>query len=237
MTALLELDAVNVARGEMDTLRDISLHVNAGELVAVLGANGAGKTTLLRTLSGLLRPKSGQIRFSGEPIGGLAPHRIARAGLQQVPEGRGIISEMTVAENLSLGAYMRGAQRVKDTLGRVFSLFPVLERRRMQQAGMLSGGEQQMLAIGRSLLGLPKLLMIDELSLGLAPKTALELMRVLAKLRDEGSTVLIVEQNAQQALKFADRVYVLANGRLVLTGTPAQLTADPKLFSAYLGRD
>jgi branched-chain amino acid transport system ATP-binding protein len=237
MTPLLSVDSINVARGDMDTLRDVSLHVNAGELVAILGANGAGKTTLLRTLSGLLKPKSGTVRFAGQDIAGVAPHRIARAGLQHVPEGRGILGEMSVGENLSLGAYMRGSRQARTALEGVFAMFPILRERLDQQAGMLSGGQQQMLAIGRSLLGLPKLLMIDELSLGLAPKTTSELMKILAQLRDSGSTVLIVEQSAQQALKYADRVYVLANGKLVLSGTPAQLSADPKLFLAYLGKD
>jgi branched-chain amino acid transport system ATP-binding protein len=236
MTALLEVKNLSVARGEMQVLREISLEVQAGQFVAILGANGAGKSTLLRTLSGLIKPMHGDINFLGTNISGLPPHKIARLGLLHVPEGRGIISEMSVTENLELGRFIHPSDKTQNALEKVYALFPILETRRHQQAGMLSGGEQQMLAIGRSLLGLPRLLMVDELSLGLAPKITVELIRVLARLRDEGSTVLIVEQNAQQALKFADQVYVLAQGKIVLSGAAAELRADPKLFLAYLGK-
>jgi branched-chain amino acid transport system ATP-binding protein len=237
MMDLLEVDGIHVARGEVDTLRNVSLRVREGELVAILGANGAGKTTLLRTLSGLLPARAGAIRFGGEDIVHARPHQIARRGLVHVPEGRGVLGEMTVSENLGLGMYMHGWRKRDDELDRVFELFPVLKQRRQQMAGMLSGGEQQMLSIARSLLCRPRLLLIDELSLGLAPKITLELMALLARVSRTGPTVMIVEQNAQQALKFADRIYVLSNGEVSLSGTPAELSQDPNLLMAYLGRD
>ena len=235
---LLEVDAIHAKRGEVDTLRAVSLKVQSGELVAILGANGAGKTTLLRALSGLLPPHAGAIRFDGQDITRAAAHEIARIGLIHVPEGRGVLAELTVRENLDLGLIMHGWRGRLEELERVYSLFPLLRTRGTTLAGMLSGGEQQMLSIGRSLLCRPRLLMVDELSLGLAPKITLELMELLARLSRTGRpTVLIVEQNAQQALRYADRIYVLSQGSVVLTGTPAELGRDSTLLSAYLGRD
>ena len=238
MTALLlEVQDVHVARGEVGILRGVSLEVRRGELVAILGANGAGKTTLLRALSGLLPPGAGQVRFEGEDITHAAPHEIARRGLVHVPEGRGVLGELSVRENLDLGMMMHGWRGRQQELARVHALFPILHTRAAMQAAMLSGGEQQMLAIARSLLCRPKLLMIDELSLGLAPKITLELMAMLASLRQDGPTVLIVEQNAQQALRYADRLYVLGQGRVALSGSADELRRDPNLLAAYLGRD
>lgn len=235
--ALLQVQDMHVARGEVDTLREISLEVGRGELVAILGANGAGKTTLLRALSGLLPPNAGRVRFDGEDITRAAPHEIARRGLVHVPEGRGVLGDLSVRQNLDLGMVMHGWRGRQQELERVHALFPILHTRGQAPAGMLSGGEQQMLAIARSLLCRPKLLMIDELSLGLAPKITLELMGLLAGLRQDGPAVLIVEQNAQQALRYADRLYVLGEGRIALSGTADELRRDPKLLAAYLGRD
>ena len=235
--ALLQVEGLKVARGEVDVLRGVSLDVQSGELVAILGANGAGKTTLLRALSGLLPAHEGRVRFDGSDITASRPHRIARLGLIQVPEGRGVLAELTVRENLDLGMVAHGWRGRDAELERVYALFPVLRTRGAQMAGMLSGGEQQMLSIARSLLCRPRLLMVDELSLGLAPKITLELMVLLARISRTGPTVLIVEQNAKQALKFADRLYVLAQGSVVLTGRPADLERDPNLLAAYLGRD
>lgn len=232
---LLDVASIRVARGEVDTLRDVSLSVRSGELVAILGANGAGKTTLLRALSGLLPPHAGAVTFNGMDITRATPHHIARSGVIHVPEGRGVLPELTVRENLDLGMVMHGWRGRSDELDQVYSLFPILKTRTATMAGMLSGGEQQMLSIARSLLCRPKLLMVDELSLGLAPKITLELMSLLAQIRRSGPTVLIVEQNAQQALKFADRIYVLAQGCVVLTGTSDELRQDPGLLAAYLG--
>ena len=234
---LLEVRDLHVARGEVDTLDGVSLEVRRGELVAILGANGAGKTTLLRALSGLLPAKAGQVRFEGEDITRAAPHAIARRGLVHVPEGRGVLGELSVRQNLDLGMVMHGWRGRRQELESVHALFPILRTRAEMPAAMLSGGEQQMLAIARSLLCRPKLLMIDELSLGLAPRITLELMALLAGLRQDGPTVLIVEQNAQQALRYADRLYVLGQGRIVLSGSADELRRDPNLLAAYLGRD
>jgi branched-chain amino acid transport system ATP-binding protein len=233
---LLEVDSICVARGEVDVLRGVSVTVSKGELVAILGPNGAGKTTLLRALSGLIRAYAGAVRFYGADITGEPPHRIARSGLVHVPEGRGVLSELTVQENLALGMVMHGWRRREPERERIFELFPVLRARARQLAGMLSGGEQQMLSIARSLLCRPRLLMIDELSLGLAPKITLELMELLARVSRSGPTVMIVEQNAQQALQYADRIYVLSQGAVVLSGKSAELARDPNLLAAYLGR-
>ncbi len=233
---LLDVSSIRVARGEVDTLRDVSLTVRTGELVAILGANGAGKTTLLRALSGLLPPHFGKIIFDGVDLTTAEPHQIARSGMIHVPEGRGVLPELTVLENLNLGMVLHGWRSRAQEIDRVYALFPILKARTAAMAGMLSGGEQQMLSIARSLLCRPKLLMVDELSLGLSPKITLELMALLARISRTGPTVLIVEQNAQQALQFADRIYVLAQGKVALTGTPDELRRDPGLLGAYLGQ-
>ncbi|MEQ8652468.1 MAG: ABC transporter ATP-binding protein [Kiloniellales bacterium] len=235
--ALLSIKDLQVAYGEVTALHDVSLEVDEGELVAILGANGAGKTTLLRCISGLLRPRSGEIRLKGESIANLPVHEIVRRGLTHVPEGRGLMAELTVMENLRLGMYLKGPRRLQSELARVLELFPVLRERAGQPAGMLSGGEQQMLAIARSLVAQPSLLMVDELSLGLAPKITSDLMKLLSRIHEEGVTVVMVEQNAHQALKYATRVYVLANGRTALSGTARELADDPKMLNAYLGKD
>lgn len=233
---LLDVSSIRVAYGEVDTLRDVSISVRSGELVAILGANGAGKTTLLRALSGLLPPYAGKVMFNGGDITRVAPHQIARSGMIHVPEGRGVLPELTVRENLDLGMVMHGWRGRSEELDRVYALFPILNTRGAAMAGMLSGGEQQMLSIARSLLCRPKLLMVDELSLGLSPKITLELMSLLARISRTGPTVLIVEQNAQKVFQFADRIYVLAQGGVVLAGTPDELRQDPGLLGAYLGQ-
>jgi branched-chain amino acid transport system ATP-binding protein len=233
---LLDVASIRVARGEVDTLRDVSITVRTGELVAILGANGAGKTTLLRALSGLLPPHAGKISFDGVDITTAAPHKIARSGMIHVPEGRGVLPELTVRENLNLGLVLHGWRGRSEELDRVYALFPILKARTDAMAGMLSGGEQQMLSIARSLLCRPKLLMVDELSLGLSPKITQELMALLAQISRTGPTVLIVEQNAQQVLRYADRIYVLAQGSVALTGAADQLRQDPALLGAYLGQ-
>jgi branched-chain amino acid transport system ATP-binding protein len=234
---LLQAENLQVGYGEMMALHGVSLNADAGEIVAVLGANGAGKTTLLRTLSGLLAARAGRISFDGKDVSRRPAHELVRLGVSHVPEGRGMLPELTVLENLQLGAYVRGGTKKSGGLDRVFELFPVLAERRDQPSGMLSGGEQQMLAIGRSLLARPKLLMIDELSLGLAPRITRQLMDLMGTIKAEGLGVLLVEQNVHQTLKVADRVYLLVNGRIAFQGTPDGLRAEGDLMRTYLGMD
>ncbi|MDQ8030761.1 MAG: ABC transporter ATP-binding protein [Bordetella sp.] len=231
---LLEVVNLVVRYGSAQALHGISLGVRAQQIVAVVGANGAGKTTLLRTLSGLVRPADGHVRFAGEDIGGLAVHRIVQRGISHIPEGRGILPTLSVKENLRLGAYVH-VRPDAALMARLEQWFPVLFRRHDQLAGMLSGGEQQMLAISRAVLARPRLVLIDELSLGLSPKVTAELVPRLRDLRDAGASVLLVDQNIQQALRVADHVYVLANGRIAYSGTPEELRAAPDLMSTYLG--
>jgi branched-chain amino acid transport system ATP-binding protein len=233
---LLEVVDLGVAYGDMIALEGVSIEVAAGETVTVLGANAAGKSTLLRAISGLAPALRGAIRFDGEPIAALPTHeRIAR-GLVLVPEGRMVFPFLSVEDNLRLGAFTPKARsRAEETLERVYGTFPRLPERRRQMAGSLSGGEQQMLALGRGLMSLPRLLMLDEPSLGLAPILVQEVMQQVAAIRDEGVTVLIVEQNVHQTLKLADRGYVLENGRLTLQGTAAELAASDEVRRAYLG--
>jgi branched-chain amino acid transport system ATP-binding protein len=234
--SLLEVVDLAVAYGDMIALEGVSIEVAAGETVTVLGANAAGKSTLLRAISGLTPALRGAIRFDGDPIGTLPTHeRIAR-GLVLVPEGRMVFPFLSVEDNLRLGAFTPKARaRAEATLERVYGTFPRLPERRRQMAGSLSGGEQQMLALGRGLMSLPRLLMLDEPSLGLAPILVQEVMQQVAAIRDEGVTVLIVEQNVHQTLKLADRGYVLENGRLTLQGTAAELSASDEVRRAYLG--
>ncbi len=234
---LLEIRDLEVGYGETLALHRVSLEVPEGEVTTVLGANGGGKTTLLRTISGLLRPRHGGVIFDGEDVAGLAPHRIVARGILHVPEGRGMLGELTVEENLRLGTYLRGSATAREDMERVFTLFPVLRTRRRQLALTLSGGEQQMLAIARALMGRPRLLLIDEMSMGLAPRLVGELFRLLRQIHAEGTTMLIVEQNAHQVLKLASRVYILANGRLAFGGGVGELRAREDLLTAYLGRD
>ena len=234
--SLLELSGIDVAYGDLPALRDVDLVVEAGETLSVVGANGAGKTTLLRTISGLLRPRRGELRFEGEPIDRLACHRIVERGVVHVPEGRKVFGSLTVRENLELGSYTRAAKaRRADSLERVFTLFPRLRERAGQAAGTLSGGEQQMLAIGRALMTLPKLLMLDEPSLGLAPLIVKEIFRIIGEINRAGTTVLLVEQNTRQALALSRRGYVLENGRVALSGSGEELLGNEHVRRAYLG--
>ena len=234
--SLLELAGVDVAYGDLPALRGVDLAVEAGETLSVVGANGAGKTTMLRTISGLLRPRRGEVRFEGERIDRLPCHRVVERGVVHVPEGRKIFPSLSVRENLELGSYMRAAKaRRAESLARVFGLFPRLRERESQAAGTLSGGEQQMLAIGRALMTLPKLLMLDEPSLGLAPLIVKEIFHTIAAINRDGTTVLLVEQNTRQALALSRRGYVLENGRVALVGTGAELLDNEHVKRAYLG--
>jgi branched-chain amino acid transport system ATP-binding protein len=218
-----------------DVLRGISLDVAAGEIVAVLGANGVGKTTLNRALSGLIKPSAGTIRFLGQGITGARPPAIVEAGLIHVPEGRRIFPNMSVRDNLVLGSYRRGKPAREANLERMFTLFPRLRERETQAAGTLSGGEQQMLAIGRGLMGEPKLLILDEPSLGLSPLLVEEMFTLIARIASEGLAVLLVEQNVVQSLELAARAYVMENGHIVVSGASGEIAADPALKHAYLG--
>ncbi|MDQ7843428.1 MAG: ABC transporter ATP-binding protein [Armatimonadota bacterium] len=231
---MLELQGVATYYGKIPALREISLQVGRGEIVALIGANGAGKTTTLRTISGLLHPRAGRIVFKGQDITRWPPDRIVRGGIAHCPEGRQIFAEMTVQENLEMGAYTRGGG-IAPALARVFALFPVLQERRGQRAGSLSGGEQQMLAIGRALMSAPELVLFDEPSLGLAPVLVREVARSIRELNRAGTTVLLVEQNAQLAFTVAHRGYVLENGRIALEGAIAALAGDERVRRAYLG--
>jgi len=231
---LLDVHDLRTAYGAIEALHGISFHVDEGEIVALLGANGAGKTTTLRTISGLLMPRGGTVRFAGRRIDGLQAHLIVRLGLTLVPEGRWIFSVMTVEENLRLGAY--AAPHVPaDAFDRVFSLFPRLRERRRQLAGTLSGGEQQMLAIARALMTKPRLLLLDEPSMGLAPVIVRTMLQTIGEINHAGTTVLLVEQNASAALRLAHRGYVLENGHIALEGTGAELTRHEGVRRSYLG--
>ncbi|MFZ4530193.1 MAG: ABC transporter ATP-binding protein [Alsobacter sp.] len=232
---MLAVSGLVAGYGATQVLRGIDLFVEAGEIVAVLGANGVGKTTLNKALSGVVRAQAGQIVFGGMQIDGLAPPQIVAAGLVHVPEGRKIFPDMSVRENLELGSYRRGRGNRAATLERVFDIFPRLRERHRQAAGTLSGGEQQMLAIGRGLMGEPRLLVLDEPSLGLSPLLVEELFALVSRLNAEGLTILLVEQNVVQSLELATRAHVLENGSIVLSGTGAELAANPALEKAYLG--
>jgi len=234
--SLLELRDVDVAYGDLPALRGISVSVEAGETLSVVGANGAGKTTMLRAISGLLPPRAGQILLDGMRLDRLPSHAIVERGVVQVPEGRKIFPSLTVLENLELGSYVSAAKaRRRDGLEQVFGLFPRLQERRGQAAGTMSGGEQQMLAIGRALMARPRVLMLDEPSLGLAPIVVKEIFRVIGEINRLGTTVLLVEQNTRQALALSRRGYVLENGRVVLEGSGAELLGNAHVKRAYLG--
>ena len=233
---MLEVSGLQVAYGDLTTLWDVSFTVGQGDLVALVGANGAGKTTTLRTISGLLRPRAGSVRFRGTSLAGVSSHRITDLGIAHVPEGRQLFPLMTVEENLLLGSYPSRARRKRaENLPRVYETFPVLGSRRAQDAGTLSGGEQQMLAIGRALMSDPDLLMLDEPSLGLAPIVVRDVFSVIAQIRSRGVTVLLVEQNVAQALAVADHAYVLENGRITLQGSGKELLEHDGVRRAYLG--
>jgi len=232
---MLTLEDVSAGYGNLEVMHGVTLEVKSGELVAIIGANGAGKTTTLRAISGFIRPGSGSVSFEGEPLIGMRPHDIVKRGLVQVPEGRSLFGSLTVLENLSMGGYTRSSGEREDALGEVYELFPVLEERRNQTAATLSGGQQQMVAIGRALMAKPRLLMLDEPSLGLDPKTTARVFSVVEKVRETGVAVLIVEQDAVKTLRLADRAYVLESGEVSLEGSGRELLEDPKVRSAYLG--
>ena len=231
---LLEVEHLQVNYGKISAIRDISLTVEEGEIVTLVGANGAGKTTTLKTLSGLRHVAGGTVRFDGKDITSMPGHLRVRAGLCQAPEGRGIFPGMTVGENLAMGAYIHGKADKAD-LDRVFDLFPRLKEREKQPGGTLSGGEQQLLAIGRALMSKPRLLLLDEPSMGLAPKLIQLIFRIITEINGQGTTVLLVEQNASQALAIAHRAYVLETGEIVKSGTGAELLGDASVVAAYLG--
>jgi len=232
---LLELDAVHAGYGGREVLHGVSLRVPAGGLVTLLGANGAGKSTTLRAVSGLVRPARGVIRYDGLDLAGRAPADIVRGGIGHVPEGRRIFARMSVEENLALGAYLQDAGFMAAGYDRVYALFPILAERRHQPGGTLSGGEQQMLAIGRALMGRPRLLLLDEPSLGLAPLFVAKIFGIIADIHAAGCAVVLVEQNAHQALRIARHGYVLETGRVILEGPAQTLAADPRVREAYLG--
>ena len=233
---MLEVNEISTFYGKIQALWDVSFKVNEMEIVALVGANGAGKSTLLHTISGLLRPTSGSITFLGQRIDGAPPHSIVELGISHIPEGRRIFTDMSVRENLEMGAYLQRAWHQKEeTLERVYELFPILKERAGQLARTLSGGEQQMLAMGRGLMSRPKLCIIDEPSNGLAPTLVLEVFQIIKSLRDQGITILLVEQNVRHTLEIADRACVLENGRLALEGTCEKLLASDHVRKAYLG--
>ena len=232
---MLEVSEINIYRGDTQVLWEVSLKINPGERVAILGSNGAGKSSLLAGITGVLPPNRGDIRFNGESIVGIPPFKITQLGVALVPEGRRVYRDMTVRENLEMGAYpKRGRQRLAETMEEVIRLFPVLNERKTQRAGTLSGGEQQMLAIGRALMSRPKLLLIDELSLGLAPMVTKQIYKALSALGQE-LTLLLVEQNVEQALNASQRAYILESGRMTRSGASADLKEDEDIRRAYLG--
>jgi branched-chain amino acid transport system ATP-binding protein len=233
---VLRLDGLHVAYGEIPALKGVGLEVRQGEIVALLGNNGAGKTTTLRTISGLLVPTRGTVTLEGEPLTGVPPHAVVRRGIAHVPEGRRIFNRLTVRENLTMGAYTRHDTAVIGSdLQRVFTLFPRLEERETQTAGTLSGGEQQMLAIGRALMARPRVLLLDEPSMGLAPVLVEQIFDTVRDINTQGTTILLVEQNAAMALAVAHRGYVIETGAIVLSGTAAELADNPEVRRAYLG--
>ena len=233
---MLKIDDINVYYGAIHALKGISLEVNKGEIVTLIGANGAGKSTTLRTISGLLKPRTGGITFCGKDIAGMPAHKIVREGISQVPEGRRVFAEMTVRENLDLGAFTRkDKDGIAQDLDMVYDLFPRLKERASQVAGTLSGGEQQMLAMGRALMSRPQLLLLDEPSMGLAPMLIKEIFRIIVDINKQGTTVLLVEQNANMALSIANRAYVLETGRITLSGPASELASSEDVRKAYLG--
>lgn len=233
---MLNIEGLNVYYGAIHALKDIHLHVSEGEIVTLIGANGAGKSTLLRTLSGLIKPRTGFIHFQGMAVQGQSPRNITMKGLIHCPEGRRIFANMSVEENLELGGFLQRDQKeLRSDIENVYSTFPILAERKKQMAGTLSGGEQQMLAIGRSLMARPKLLLLDEPSMGLAPLLVKEIFKVIQTINAAGTTVMLVEQNAHQALKIADRAYVLETGKVVIEGEASELADSDEIKLAYLG--
>lgn len=233
---MLKIGNINVYYGAIHALKGISVEVNEGEIVTLIGANGAGKSTILRTISGLLKPKDGQIAFEGQNISGIAAQDIVKLGISQVPEGRRVFANMSVLENLELGAYIRSDRKgIQEDMEKVFIKFPRLAERRNQLSGTLSGGEQQMLAMGRALMSRPRLLLLDEPSMGLAPLLVKEIFSIVKEINASGTTVLLVEQNAHMALSIAHRAYVLETGRVTLSGDAKELAASEEIRKAYLG--
>ena len=233
---MLVLDNISVNYGAIEALRGISMHVEKGEVVTLIGANGAGKTTTLRTITGLLEPKQGSIKFEGEEIGGRAAHKLVAKGICMSPEGRGVFSNLSVRENLQMGAYLqKNRAEIAAGMTRVFEMFPRLKERESQKAGTLSGGEQQMLAMGRALMSKPRLLLLDEPSLGLAPLVVHTIFEAIEEIRSKGTTILLVEQNAHAALGHSDRAYVLETGEITMEGNSKELANDPRIKEAFLG--
>jgi branched-chain amino acid transport system ATP-binding protein len=236
MTALLEVKNLDLFYGEAQALAGVSLEIRQGEIVSIIGANGAGKSSLVCTIAGLEHPRAGRIYFGGRDTTGLKPHELCNLGLGHIPEGRQVFPSLTTMDNLALGAILpRARSKAKQKLNEVFALFPLLENRKKQLAGTLSGGEQQMLAIGRCLMGCPELIMLDEPSLGLAPAIVQQLLHAIRTLNQKGLTVLLIEQNVAASLKISQRAYVLENGRIVTSGSGAELMSDDRVRSAYLG--
>ena len=235
MEPILKVSDINVYYGAIHAIKGVSFQVNPGEIVTLIGANGAGKSTTLQTVSGLLHSRTGSIEFLGENLMGVPAHKVVAKGLAQVPEGRRVFLQMTVEENLEMGAYTRSGGGIDADLEKVYAYFPRLMERRRQIAGTLSGGEQQMLAMGRALMSRPKLLMLDEPSMGLAPILVEQIFKIIQTLHEAGTTILLVEQNAQAALSIADRGYVLETGKIVTSGTGTELLASPEIKKAYLG--
>lgn len=233
---MLTLENVSVNYGAIEALAGITLQVDQGEVVTLIGANGAGKTTTLRTITGLLEPKEGRVMYEGKQISGMPTHKLVPMGIAMSPEGRGVFANLSVRENLEMGAFIRKDKKgISDDMERGFTLFPRLKEREQQKAGTLSGGEQQMLAMARALMSRPRLLLLDEPSLGLAPLVVHAIFEAIDEIKGEGTTILLVEQNANAALHHSDRAYVLETGRIVMDGDSRQLAADPRVKEAYLG--
>jgi branched-chain amino acid transport system ATP-binding protein len=233
---MLTLTNVSVSYGAIEALDNVSMHIEKGEVVTLIGANGAGKTTTLRTITGLLEPAEGSITYEGQEIGGVATHKLVSRGIAMSPEGRGVFANLTVLENLKMGAYIKNNKKeIQEDVEQAFTMFPRLKEREWQKAGTLSGGEQQMLAMGRALMSRPRLLLLDEPSLGLAPLVVHTIFEAIDSIRAKGTTILLVEQNANAALHHSDRAYVLETGRIVMEGNSKELADDPRIKEAYLG--
>lgn len=233
---MLKVNGINAAYGKIQVLKNISLEVEEGSIVTILGANGAGKTTTMKSISGLLKPQEGKIEFLGEDVTGLRPDQLLKKGIALVPEGRQILAGMTVLENLEMGAYHRKDNDIGQDLEKMFARFPILKEREKQLGGTLSGGQQQMLAIARAIMSRPKLLLLDEPSMGLAPLVVADIFKIIKEINQTGTTVLLVEQNARQALKVSDYGYVLETGKMIADGKSTDLLNDPRIMEAYLGR-